>query len=54
MNLENAITVKRPKPSRRRTVMWLTPDNNLTPRNPKQQELPLVDVNRRAERPITA
>ena len=54
MNLENAITVKRPKQSRRRTVMWLTPENNLTPRNPKQQELPLVDVNRRAAAPITA
>jgi hypothetical protein len=54
IGIENELTFKRPKPLRRRTVMWLDSQNNLTPKNPKQQELPLVDVNRRADAPRTA
>jgi hypothetical protein len=34
-----------PKRSRRKSIMYATPDNNLTRRNPRQQELPLRDVN---------
>ncbi|MDR3438985.1 hypothetical protein [Telmatospirillum sp.] len=33
-----------PKTARRRTVLWATPDNNLSRANPHQQELPLRSV----------
>ena len=33
-----------PKEIRRKTMMWATPNNNLTSRNPHQHELPLRSV----------
>jgi hypothetical protein len=47
ITISNALTTAKPKRARRSTVMWLTPDNDLTAKNPRQQELPLVDVNQR-------
>ena len=38
------LKVSKPKPVRSKTMLWATPDNNLTARNPKQHELPLRDV----------
>ena len=39
---------KEPAPKRPGSIMWLTEGGNLTPQNPRQQTLPLVDV--KAER----
>ena len=38
--------VTTPKDKRGRSLFWLTPENNLTERNPKQGDLPFRDVNR--------
>lgn len=38
--------LKKPKETRRKTLMWATPGNLLTQKNPKQQELPFRDVSR--------
>lgn len=38
------VKTKLPKENRQRTVYWSTADNNLTRKNPKQQELPFRDV----------
>ena len=35
---------KAPKPPRGRSIFWVTPDNNLTRRNPAQADLPFRDV----------
>lgn len=40
------LTVKHPKTKRSPATMWVTPGGNLTPENPKQQSLPLRDVNK--------
>lgn len=36
--------VKAPKLARGRSIFWVTPDNNLTRRNPAQADLPFRDV----------
>ena len=41
------IKVKEPEPARPGSVFWLTKGGNLTPENPRQQKLPLIDVNSR-------
>lgn len=38
------LKVKKPRAQRSKSVFWSTPDNLLTRRNPKQQELPLRHV----------
>lgn len=38
------ITVKKPKSRRSPATMWVTAGGNLTPQNPRQQELPLREV----------
>lgn len=35
---------KLPKTSRAKSIFWTTPENNLSRRNPRQQELPLRSV----------
>jgi len=42
--IEADYAVKAPKATRLRTIMWLTPGANLTPRNPRQTVLPLHEV----------
>ena len=37
-------SVKAPKLKRGRSIFWATPENNLTRRNPAQQDLPFRDV----------
>lgn len=39
------VKVTKPKQNRRKTVMYATPGNHLSRKNPKQQELPFRDVN---------
>lgn len=39
------VKVTMPKQVRRKTVMYATPGNHLSRKNPKQQELPFRDVN---------
>jgi hypothetical protein len=39
------VTTKEPKPERGTGVAWLTPGSNFTFTNPRQQRLPLHDVN---------
>lgn len=36
--------VKAPKLARGRSIFWMTPENNLTRRNPAQPDLPFRDV----------
>jgi hypothetical protein len=38
--------VTAPKTSRRKTIMWATPNNNLTPDNPRQISMNFRDVNK--------
>lgn len=39
------VVTKTPKRAKRGSAFWLTAGGNLTPENPKQQKLPLRDVN---------
>lgn len=39
-----SVTTKEPEPKRARSIMWMTRSGNLTPQNPKQQTLPLREV----------
>lgn len=48
-NVDATIATKLPKRQRIRSVMWATPDNNLTRANPRQQRLPLADVSHKRE-----
>lgn len=38
------LEIKMPNQPRPRSIFWATPENNLTPQNPKQQNLPFRDV----------
>lgn len=42
------VKVTLPKQVRGKTILYATPDNNLTPRNPKQQEFGFRDANQTA------
>lgn len=48
------LKVTKPKVAQRKSVFWATPGNNLTRRNPKQQELPLRDVSSKSDGTIRA
>jgi hypothetical protein len=39
------IVSKTPKRPRSRSIFWVTPENNLSRRNPRQPDLPFRDVN---------
>lgn len=39
------IVSKTPKRPRGRSIFWVTPENNLSRRNPRQPDLPFRDVN---------
>ena len=43
-DVQSDFKIASPKATRRRTVLWATPDNNLSRANPRQQELPLRTV----------
>jgi hypothetical protein len=47
------IASKTPKRPRGRSIFWVTPENNLTRRNPRQPDLPFRDVNAAAGAPRT-
>ena len=49
IDIHAEIKAKLPKEPRPRTICWTTPDNQLTRKNPKQQELPFRDVNVKGE-----
>lgn len=40
VGIAHSIKTKAPEPRRRAALMWLSPGGNLTPENPRQQELP--------------
>lgn len=44
MEVAGDYKVKAPKLARGRSVFWVTPDNNLTRRNPNQPDLPFREV----------
>ncbi|BBK30274.1 hypothetical protein EDC65_2280 [Stella humosa] len=41
--------IKLPKSERAKSVFWTTPENHLSRRNPRQQELPLRSIDDRRE-----
>jgi hypothetical protein len=43
-DVQSDFKITAPKTTRRRTVLWSTPDNNLSRANPRQQELPLRTI----------
>lgn len=47
------IASKTPKRPRGRSIFWVTPENNLTRRNPRQPDLPFRDVNASVGAPRT-
>lgn len=44
MEIAADIATKAPKPKRGRSIFYVTPENNLTRRDPRQPDLPLRDV----------
>lgn len=46
IEVKGEVKVALPELRRGKTIFYATPDNSLTRRHPKQQELPLRDVNR--------
>lgn len=44
MEISGDISTKVPKPKRGRSIFYVTPENNLSRRDPKQPDLPLRDV----------
>ena len=50
--LTYSVKSKVPEPSRRKGAAWLTRGGNLTPDNPRQRSLPLVEVHK-PPRPMT-
>ena len=53
MEVRTDITTKIPKVERRKSIMWVTPEGNLTPRNPKQGDLPFRAIESPPMRTIT-
>ncbi len=47
------IASKTPKRPRGRSIFWVTPENNLSRRNPRQPDLPFRDVNASVGAPRT-
>lgn len=39
------VNIKLPKPEKRQTIMFVTPENNLVTTDPRQQALTLTDAN---------
>ena len=49
IDVKAEMKTKLPKENRPRTIFWSTPDNHLSAKNPRQEQLPFKDVNDRQE-----